>query len=476
MHSLQTIIANNGHNGKNGHDLPGTIQDKLQPHNLEAEQGLLGSILINPDAIIRVATILKPGDFFIHRHNWIYRAMVDLYEQKQGIDLLTLSDELQRREQLEEIGGESFLTGLINATPTSIHAEFYAGIVVRTADMRRLIDGAGEIARLAYTDSVDPDDILDQAEQIIFNIASRKETQAGLRHIKAGLNRHLDQLEYLSQHSDQLIGIPTGLTDLDKLMSGLQRSHMVTLAGRPGFGKTSLALAIALNAARRWQKRVAIFSLEMSEDELVQKLVSSETGIDSQRLRRGKIKDDEWPVFFHANQILSETSIYIDDTPGLSPYELRSRARRLHAEHGLDLLVVDYLQLMRGDRRSENRQQEVSFISRSIKNLARELKIPVLALSQLSRQVESRHDKRPLLNDLRESGSIEQDSDEVIFMYRDDVYNPDSEFPNIVELILAKSRFGPTGTVSVYFKKHLSRFVDLQLRSEDYEPAPDWTK
>ena len=266
-----------------------------------------------------------------------------------------------------------------------------------------------------------------------------------------------------------MIGVPRWLADLDKLLGGLQRSDMVVLAGRPGMGKTSLGLSIALQAARRMQKRVALFSLEMSDEQLVQRLISAETGIDSQRLRLGDIKEDEWPTFIQATNLLSGTEIFIDDTPALSALELRAKARRLHAEHGLDLLIVDYLQLMRGDSRSENRQQEISFISRSIKGLARELNIPILALSQLSRQVESRHDKRPMLSDLRESGSIEQDADVVLFIYRDELYNPDTEYPNIAELIVSKHRSGPTGIFSVYFKKHLAQFVDLEVHKQPLE-------
>jgi replicative DNA helicase len=276
-------------------------------------------------------------------------------------------------------------------------------------------------------------------------------------------------VEYLYQHRGEIIGIPTGLADLDKILGGMQRSDVIILAGRPGMGKTSLALSIALHAARRWQKRVAIFSLEMSDEQLVQRLISAETGIDSQRLRLGDIKENEWPTFIQATNLLSNTSVFIDDTPAISALELRTKARRLHAEHGLDLLIIDYLQLMRGDSRSENRQQEISYISRSIKALARELNIPILALSQLSRQVESRHDKHPMLSDLRESGSIEQDADVVMFVYRDDVYNPDTEFPNIAEIIISKHRSGPTGIFSVYFKKHLAQFVDLEVRRQSLE-------
>jgi replicative DNA helicase len=448
--------------------LPSTVPDKLQPHNVEAEEAVLGSLLIDPDAIIRITTFLQPADFFVERHAWIYEAVRDLHERREPADLVTLTDELHRRGQLEEIGGPAFLTGLINATPTAIHAEYYARIVERTAVLRRLISAAGEIARLAYDVSRDVDEVVDEAEQIIFSV-SGEQVSRDLRPIRQILDQYYDRVEYLHQHRGEIIGIPTGLADLDKLLGGLQRSDVIILAGRPGMGKTSLALSIALQAARRYQKRVAVFSLEMSDEQLVQRLVSAETGIDSQRLRLGDIKDNEWPTFIQATKLLSNTSIFIDDTAAISVMQLRAKARRLHAEFGLDLLVVDYLQLMQGDSHSENRQQEISYISRSIKALARELNIPILALSQLSRQVESRHDKRPMLSDLRESGSIEQDADVVMFVYRDDVYNPDTEFPNIAEIIVSKHRSGPTGIFSVYFKKHLAQFVDLEVRKQTME-------
>lgn len=441
------------------------VPDKLQPHNIEAEEAILGSLLIDPDAIIRVSTFLKPTDFYVERHEWVYESVLDLHERREPADLVTLSDELERRGQLTEIGGAAYLTGLINATPTSIHVEYYARIVERTAVLRRLIEAASKIAQLAYQDTEDADMVVDRAEEIIFAISERR-ADRDLRPIREVLDAFYDRVEYLHQHQGEVIGIPTGLADLDKLLGGLQRSDMVVMAGRPGMGKTSLALSIALQAARQYQKRVAIFSLEMSDEQLVQRLVSAETGIDSQRLRLGNIKADEWPTFYQAIRLLSETSIFIDDTPAISALELRSKARRLHAEHGLDLLIVDYLQLMSGGSRSENRQQEISFISRSIKGLARELNIPILALSQLSRQVESRADKHPMLSDLRESGSIEQDADVVLFIYRDEVYNPDTEFPNIAEIIVGKHRSGPTGIFSVYFKKHLAQFVDLEVRTQ----------
>ena len=442
-----------------------TVPDKLQPHNVEAEEAVLGSLLIDPDAIIHVATFLTPGDFFLQRHSWVYEAIQELHERRQPADLVTLSDELARREQLDDIGGAAYLTSLINATPTSIHIEYYARIIERTAVLRRLIDAAGQIAQLAYQDNEDADVIVDRAEEIIFGISEHRVAR-DLRPIRQVLESYYDRVEYLAQHEGEIVGIPTGLSDLDKLLGGLQRSDMIVMAGRPGMGKTSLALSIALQAARRHQKRVALFSLEMSDEQLVQRLVSAETGIDSQRLRLGNIKSDEWTTFYQAIKLLSETLVFIDDTPAISVLELRTKARRLHAEHGLDLLIIDYMQLMRGGARNENRQQEISFISRSIKGLARELNVPILALSQLSRQVESRHDKRPMLSDLRESGSIEQDADVVLFIYRDDVYNPDTEFPNIAEIIVSKHRSGPTGIFSVYFKKHLAQFVDLEVRTQ----------
>jgi replicative DNA helicase len=442
-----------------------TTPNKLLPQNIEAEEAVLGSLLIDPDAIIRVATFLQPEDFYVQRHGWVYEAIRDLHERREPADLVTLTDDLERRGQLSDIGGPAFLTGLINATPTSIHVEFYARIVERTAILRRLIDAAGQIARLAYQDVDDVDEVVDRAESIIFGV-SEKRVSRDLAPIRQVLDEFYDRIEYLTAHQGEIIGIPTGLADLDKLLGGFQRSDLIIIAGRPGMGKTSLALSIALQAARKWDKRVAIFSLEMSSEQVVQRLVSAETGIDSQRLRLGIIHEDEWPIFVQATSLLSDTQVFIDDTPAISALEMRSKARRLHAEHGLDMIIVDYLQLMRGDTRSDNRVQEISFISRSLKALARELNIPVVALSQLSRAVEARHDKRPMLSDLRESGSIEQDGDVVLFVYRDDIYNPDTEFPNIAELRVAKHRSGPTGVFSAYFKKELAQFVDLEVRRE----------
>jgi len=446
----------------------GTTPDKLQPHNIEAEEAVLGALLIDPDAIIRIATFLKPDDFFLQKNGWVYDTILTLHSRREPTDLITLTDELERQNHLADIGGPPYLTDLINLTPTSIHVEFYAKIVERTAILRRLIDGATQIAQLAYEDTEEVTEIIDRAESIIFGVTERR-TDRDLKPIRQAIDRYYDLIEYRSQHQGELMGIPSGLKDLDKLLGGLQRSDLIILAGRPGMGKTSLGLSIALQAARKWSKRIAIFTLEMSDEQLVQRLLSAETGIDSQRMRLGHIHDEEWPVFIQATSLLADSGIFIDDTPAISVMELRTKARRLEAEHGLDLIIVDYMQLMRGDRRVENRQQEISYISRSLKELARELNIPVLALSQLSRAVESRHDKRPMLSDLRESGSIEQDADVVLFVYRDEVYNPDTEFPNLAEIIVAKHRSGPTGLFSIYFKKQLAQFVDLEVRTEPLE-------
>jgi replicative DNA helicase len=442
--------------------------ERLPPQSVEAEEAVLGSILIDPDAIIRVAAMLKPEDFYREKHGWIYETALILHERREPIDFLTVCDELERREQLEEVGGAAFITTLINVVPTSIHAEHYARIVERTATRRRLIEAAGQIAALAYQEAEDVDEVVDRAEQVLFGVSERRISRE-LIPIKQVLSEYYDRIEYLTRHQGEMIGIPTGFTDIDKLLGGLQRSDMVILAARPSVGKTSLALSFAHNAAKKYGQRVAFFSLEMSDEQVVQRLISAETGINAQRLRRGDIEQDEWGRFIKATSDLAETHIYIDDTPSISALELRTKARRLHAEIGIDLIVVDYLQLMRGDFRSENRVQEISSISRALKALARELNVPVLALSQLSRGVESRTDKRPILSDLRESGALEQDADVVIFIYRDEMYNENTERPNIADIMVAKHRNGPTGSVSLYFRKELAQFLEAEVRRQEVD-------
>ena len=441
--------------------------DRLPPQNTEAEQSILGSLLIDPDAIIKVASFLRAEDFYRETHQSIYRAILALHERHQPADFVTVIDELERREQVELIGGPAYLTSLISMVPTSVHVEHYARITERTALMRRLIEAAGQIAALAYEDREQVDEVIDQAEHILFEVSHRRVSRS-LVPIGEIIKEYYDRIEFLVDHQDESLGVPTGFNDLDHLLGGLQPSDLIIIAARPGVGKTSLAVSIACNAALKNNSVVAMFTLEMSGEQLVQRMISSHTGIEAQRLRLGRIEDLEWGQFTHMAGVLSETAIFIDDTPSPSPMEIRTKARRLAAEYDLDLIVIDYLQLMQGgDRRSENRVQEISYISRALKGLARELGVPVLALSQLSRAVESRDDKKPRLSDLRDSGAIEQDADVVMFIYRDEMYDEDTERVNLADIIIAKHRNGPTGEITLQFDAAHTRFGDLTTR--EYE-------
>jgi len=438
--------------------------EKLLPQNIEAECGVLGSIIIDPEAIVQVSDFLHADDFYRDAHHTIYEVILQLYEEHEPADFITICDELERRNRLEEVGGASYITSLINQVPTSGNVEFYARIVERTAILRRLIHAAGQIAAIAYEEG-DADIALDKAEQLIFNI-SQRHARSDFTHMRDVLAEYMNKLDKLHERRGTIVGVPTGFTDLDRITGGLQKSDLIVLAARPGIGKSSLALSLAHNAALKYYTSIAVFSLEMSKDQLAQRLLSMDAGIDQQRLRTGIIEEDEWDRIVYAMDTLSESNIWIDDTAGISTMEMRSKARRLQAEHGIDLIIVDYLQLMQatiGGKRNENRVQEISEISRSLKGLARELNIPVLALAQLSRAVESRQSKVPQLSDLRESGSIEQDSDIVMFIYRDDLYNQESERKNIADIIIAKHRNGPIGEISLYFQASQTRFRDLEL-------------
>lgn len=464
----------NGTNGTtNGVYSPPVIippREDLPPFDREAEEAVIGSLLIDPDAVLKVT--LDSEDFYIYRLRLVYQAIQALAQRSEPADLVTLSTELTARGDLEEIGGAAYLTGLINATPTSVHVEYYAKIVFNMAMKRRLLTASAEIAKLTSEDN-DLGDMLNEAERKIFEVTARAgQDQKKLKGIGTGLVKFYDKLSYIANNPGVIVGMPTGLVELDSILGGLQRSDMITLAGRPGMGKTSLALSIAMTACKNYGRKVALFSLEMSEEQLIQRLLASESGIDTQRLRLGRLNDEDWPSFYQAMGTLEKLTISIDDTAGLTVMDLRSRARRLAVESGLDFIIIDYLQLLSvgGKKRPENRTQEISFISRQIKEMARELNVPVLALSQLSRSLESRADKRPMLSDLRESGAIEQDSDVVLFVYRDEVYNPDTEFPGIADIIIGKHRSGPTGAVSVLFKKSLATFVDLEVRKIKFAP------
>lgn len=438
--------------------------EKQLPQNIEAECGVLGSIIIDPEAIVQVADFLQGEDFYRDANRTIYETVVQLYEQRIPADFITICDVLERQNKLNEVGGPGYITALINQVPTSGNVEYYGRIVERNAIMRRLAHAAGEIAGVAYSDA-EAEEALDKAEQSIFAI-SQRHTHNDFSALKDLMVDYMEKLNMLHDRRGTIVGVPTGFTDLDRLTGGLQRSDLIILAARPAVGKTSLALSLAHNSALKHQQSVAVFSLEMSKEQLVQRLLSMDAAIDQQRLRTGWIEDDEWERIVIAMENLSQGNIWIDDTAGISTTEMRSKARRLQAEHGVDLIIVDYLQLMQSTmngKRNENRVQEVSEISRNLKGLARELDVPVLALAQLSRTVESRQSKVPQLSDLRESGSIEQDADIVMFIYRDDVYNPDSERKNIADIIVAKHRNGPVGEVSLYFQASQTRFRDLEV-------------
>ncbi len=434
--------------------------DRLPPQNIDAETSVLGSLLIDPEAIIKVASFLRPDDFYRESHGLIYAAILRLFERREPADLVTVSDELDRHDQLEQVGGQGYLTSLISRVPTSVHIEHYARIVEATAVRRRLISAAGKIAALAHEESEEIRATIDEAERILYQVSER---QIGQDLVPLGriLSKYFDQIEHLYENQGEMTGIPTGFADLDKLLSGLQPSDLIIVAGRPGMGKSSFTLSLAQHMAVEHKACVALFTLEMSGEQLAQRMISAETGIDSQRLRVGQIRDDEIEQIARAIGLLSDTAIYIDDTPAISTMELRTKARRLATERDLDLVIVDYMQLMRSGIRTENRVQEISYISRALKALARELMVPVIAASQLSRAVESRQDKRPILSDLRESGSIEQDADIVMFIYRDEVYNEHTDKQHIAEILVSKHRNGPTGKIELAFLAEQAKFVNL---------------
>ncbi|MCC6499831.1 MAG: replicative DNA helicase [Anaerolineales bacterium] len=379
------------------------------PHSREAEEAVVGAVFINPEVYYDVAQFLNADDFYIHRHQWIWNAFTSLHEQRIPIDLLTVSNELDKRGQLSEIGGPAYLTALVNQVPSSLNAESYGRIVEGYSVRRKMITAANKIASIAYDEKTNVDTVMDEAEKAVFNVSERR-LKHDLQPISNVLSDYYDRIDTLAKRPDEIVGVPTGFIDLDKMLTGLQPSDLLIIAGRPGQGKTGFLLSIAKNAGLTHKKHVAIFSLEMSNEQVVQRLIAQETGIDSQRLRTGKLQENEWPLFTHSIEVFGDTHIYLDDTPAITPLQLRTKCRRLHLEYNLDLIIIDYLQLMGGDTRTDNRVQEVSYISRNLKVLARELNVPVLAAAQLSRAVEQRSDKRPVLSDLRESGCLTGDT------------------------------------------------------------------
>jgi len=439
---------------------------QIVPHNSDAEEAVLGSILVNPESYYDVAQFLRSEDFYIHRNRWIWEKFVALHEQRRPIDVLMVTDELEQAGQLAEIGGPAYLTALINNVPTSLHAEAYGRIVEETSIRRKMLAAANDIAKLAYQQDNSVDSVMDEAEKAVFGVSERRITR-DLQSIQSVLSDYYDRIDQISRRGEEYYGIPTGFVDLDKLLSGLQGSDLLIVAGRPGMGKTAFMLNIAKHAALVLKKHVAIFSLEMSNEQLVQRLISQETGIDSQRLRTGKLNEDEWPIFTQAIETLNKTKMFLDDTPALTPLQLRTKCRRLHLEFNIDLVVVDYIQLMTSGTRVENRVQEVSYITRNMKVLARELNVPVLAAAQLSRAVEQRTDKEPQLSDLRESGSLEQDADIVMFIHRPEMYEKDTLKQNLAQIKVAKHRNGPVGTIELVFRNNLVKFENAATRHVD---------
>jgi replicative DNA helicase len=442
------------------------IGDRIPPQNIEAEQAVLGAIFLQPSSLTLASELLIPEDFYRASHQKIYNAMLELSDKGEPVDLVTVTSVLANANLLEEIGGVSYLSDLADSVPTAANIEYYGKIVEEKSILRRLIRTATGIAQDGYSREDEVEVLLNEAEKTIMEVAQRKNAGA-FQNIKDVLVQTYDNIELLHENKGDVTGIPTGFIELDKMTAGFQRNDLIIVAARPSVGKTAFALNIAQNVATKTDENVAIFSLEMGADQLVMRMLCAEGNIDAQRLRTGSLTPEDWGKLTMAMGSLSDSGIYIDDTPGIRVSEIRAKCRRLKQEAGLGMVLIDYLQLIQGSGRSDNRQQEVSEISRTLKELARELKIPVIALSQLSRGVEQRQDKRPMMSDIRESGSIEQDADIVAFLYRDDYYDKESENKNIIEIIIAKQRNGPVGTVSLAFVKEYNKFVNLERRFDD---------
>lgn len=436
------------------------LTGKLPPHSKEAEQAVLGAILLDQDKLILVGDFIKAEDFYFRNHEIIYDAMVDLYDRATPIDTVTVHQYLSDKNLLDEAGGAVYLADLGNNVPFLENIEHYGRIIEEKSILRKLIQAATTIAQTGYSGDNEVAEILDSAERKIFEVSQRKIGKA-FAQIKDVLPETVDRIEKLSKERGKVTGIATGYSELDRMTSGFQKSDLIILAARPSVGKTAFALNIAQNIGVHTEETVAIFSLEMSKEQLVQRMLSAESHVDSQRLRTGQLLDDEWPRLTQGMSQLSKAKIFIDDSAMMTVMEMRAKLRRLQSEHGLGIVIIDYLQLMHSHRRSENRQQEISEISRGLKALARELNVPVIALSQLSRSIEQRSNKKPLLSDIRESGSIEQDADIVGFLSREDYQNDEAEENKIIEVIIAKHRNGPIGEVQLLFLKEINRFVNL---------------
>ncbi len=438
---------------------------RMPPHSPDAEMSVIGAMLIEPDAVARAVEAITADDFYQENHRKVFEAMVNLFNQGKPVDVVMTGEELRAKNQLDVVGGLPYLMELASLVPTAAHVEYYAHQVKESSLLRKIISISTRLVSEAYQGESTPRDLLDKAQKDLFSL-----TQGGQRdfvRLHEVLLDTFNRLELLYANKGKLVGLPTGFPDLDRLTAGLQNSDLIIIAARPSMGKTMLCLNLARYAAIHEQVPVAIFSLEMSREQLALRLLSAEAELSGQRLRTGELDDDMWATLSIALGRLGEAPIFIDDTPGISALELRAKARQLKSQFDIGLVIVDYMQLMQG-RRAENRQQEISDISRSLKALAREIDVPVVALSQLSRAVESRTDKRPMLSDLRESGAIEQDADIVAFLYREDYYQKDSENPDVTELIVAKQRNGPTGTVHLLFKKEIGKFLSTAPMAMGY--------
>lgn len=434
--------------------------DRVPPQNIEAEQSILGAILLDNDALSKVLEVLSPEDFYRESHRKIFDAMIELFEKNEAVDLITVTDSLKRSNELDTVGGVTYLSGLVNQIPTSANVRYHSKIVKEKALLRALLRSATEIAAKVYESPMEADEMVDYAEKTIFDI-SDKRTKTSFFTLKDVIKSSFEMIEHLYDKKEAVTGIPSGFRDLDELTTGFQPSDLIVIGGRPSMGKTALGLNIAQHVGLEMKEPVAVFSLEMSKEQLAMRMLCSEAMVDSNNVRKGFIRKEDWHRLTSAAGKLAEAPIFIDDSSSTTVLEMRAKARRLKMEHGgLSLVIVDYLQLMRGRGNFERREQEISEISRSLKGLAKELRVPVIALSQLNRGVEQRHDRRPTLADLRESGAIEQDADVIIFLYRDKVYSKESSsHEDKAEVIIAKQRNGPTKTVHLTFLSHCTRFV-----------------
>ncbi|MDU2196888.1 MAG: replicative DNA helicase [Peptostreptococcaceae bacterium] len=432
---------------------------RIPPHSVESEQSILGSILLDKDAIITVSETIRPSDFYKEAHKIIYECMLKLSNKNEPIDLITLTEELKKQGHLDDVGGISYITSLSTIVPTTSNVKYYADIVKEKSVLRQLIKASNDIINLGYENSVKVEEVLERAEKRIFDISQEKASD-DFKSINEVLVDTYDMIEKLYTNKSDVTGITTGFKDLNKKINGLQRTDLILIAARPAMGKTAFSLNLVQNAALKGDASVAVFSLEMSKDQLVQRMLAAQSHVELKKIKTGTLDENDWPRIIDAMAVLSNASIHIDDTPGIKISELRSKCRKLKIEKGLDLILIDYLQLMEGEGNNESRQQEIAKISRSLKIIAKELNCPVVALSQLSRAPEQRADHRPMLSDLRESGSIEQDADIVMFLYRDEYYHPDSESKNIGEVLIAKNRHGETGSVELVWLGEVQKFAD----------------